>query len=218
MAPVTRKSNKNKKVVPSAATRKKRYVSKKNHGKGTTSSVVSTSPIPPRRATAAAPTVSFFETPTDPPVSTSELPDAPSPNSSSNRKSDQESVSENSANTTDWLNPAAVSSLISTSDVVIGDSNLRIQNLHSATVRYVNAKNSAYAKFFKAISQHPTLHHLAEEVDDPECSDGSKEHRLVILCRGTKTKAKYNILNSALLVTAKNVKLLSHRHIDLAKR
>ena len=143
-----------------------------------------------------------------PPIVTNEEPtSAPAAISNSNEN-----------NSIDFLDAAAISGFISNSNVVVGDSDERIRNLNSNTSRYSLAKKNAFKKFFEALANHPSLFELAEEVDDPECGEGEVEYRLIILCRGVKTKAKYNILNSALLVTASNVKKLTHSHVDLAKR
>ena len=91
-----------------------------------------------------------------------------------------------SVDSIDYFDPAQVSCQIENTNVVLGDSDERTRNLHSNCKKYANQKNNAYKKFFEAIASHPTLSHLAEVVDDPDCADGSKEHRLIILCCGVK--------------------------------
>ena len=197
MAPVTRKSNATSKA-PSSAASNMRNRCRRSRRNATRSSV------PPASVDASVPSESVLAS-TDPNVE-------PTPTSAPVSNS-------NNANTAvDFLNAAEVSGFISNSNVVVGDSDERIRNLDSNTTRYSLAKKNAFKKFFDALSQHPSLFQLSEVIDDPECGEGETEYRLIILCRGVKTKAKYNILNSALLVTASNVKKLTHTHVDLAKR
>ena len=197
MAPVTRKSKSSNKDARSAASniRKRCNTSKR---KSTARSAVARSTVA-RSAPAPSPTPD--PAPDLAPVSTAV------PNNSRNEN-----------HTVDFSDPSAVSGFIATTNVLVGDSDKRIHNLDSNTTCYAIAKKNAFKKFFEILSKHPSLHNLAKVIKDPECGSGVMEHCLIILCRGVKTKAKYNILNSALLVTASNVKKITHANVDLTKR
>ena len=206
MVTQTRKSKRGKSVAPHSASSVIRNRCKQQKKKTTVRSLPAP-PVPP------APPAPPAEKPSPAPPSPSAYPASFFEN-----QSPDPSISESDYEPIDYLDPGQVSNIINQTNVVIGDSDDRIRNLVSTTKKYNLQKYNAYKKFFEAIANHPTLNHLAEEVVDPYCADGSKEHRLIILCRGVKTKEKYNILNSALLVTAQNVKLASHQHVDISSR
>ena len=121
-------------------------------------------------------------------------------------------------NSIDFSSAAAVSNLISTTNVFEGETSERISKLQLNTVKYTSSVTGVVNHFFKILSSHPTLKHLADEVQDPDASEGTMEFRLVILARGTKNHDKYKILNTSLLVAAMNIKLQKHKDVDLTKR
>ena len=78
-----------------------------------------------------------------------------------------------------------------------------------------SAHNSVQ-RVFSILINHPTLSGLAEMVKDPLST--SEESNLIILTCGTKTRDKYNILNTALLAVALEMKKKAHSDVDITKR
>jgi hypothetical protein len=80
----------------------------------------------------------------------------------------------------------------------------------------VASAHNSVSRVFSILLNHPTLSGLAEMQPDPLSS--SDEFNLILLTRGTKTAAKYNILNTCLLAVAIELKLKNHNDVDLTKR
>jgi hypothetical protein len=85
-------------------------------------------------------------------------------------------------------------------------NNLRKCACHSE--KYASDTQGYENRFFDALSDHPALLFLADEVVDPEATD-LKVRRLYLICRGTITEAKRQVLNSALLLFGETLYLLS---------
>ena len=130
----------------------------------------------------------------------------------------QDASNQSNPTDVDFTSAAAVSNLITTTNVFIGDSDERIAALQLNTKSYISSVSNCIDHFFSILSKHPTLHHLAEKKQDPKCSEGTLEYQLIILTRGDKTKDKYIILNSSLLYVGMNMKLQKYQHIDLTER
>lgn len=194
MAPKTRKS--------SSSSKKK-------------SAVTATKPRKKRNSRSANPTVSVSVGGVTSTVSSVADPPPPSTVSS---VSNENIATASTSNVTDFSSAAAVSNLISTTDIFEGDTNERISKLQLNTAKYTSSVTGVVKHFFGIISKHPSLHNLSDVIQDPTSSEGTLEYRLVILTHGTKNHDKYKILNTSLLVAAMNIKLQKHSDIDLTKR
>ena len=186
MAPLTRKSSKEK--VPISASSIIRGRRKMN--KNSTASSVSRSSA----AEAAA-----------------------APEKTSTEKTD-EVLEPATTNTVDFDSAAEVSNLISTSNIFGSETTQRISKLQLNTPKYTTSLSGAVTHFFAILAKHPSIHHLADTIQDPSASEGTMEYRLVFLVRGVKTQDKYNILNTSLLVAGMNLKLMKYDDVDITER
>ena len=91
-----------------------------------------------------------------------------------------------------------------------------IRKLNSNSADYVASAHNSVSRVFSILLNHPTLSGLAEMVPDPLSS--SNEFNLILLTRGTKTAAKYNILNMCLLAVALELKLKNDNDVNLTTR
>jgi hypothetical protein len=83
--------------------------------------------------------------------------------------------------------------------------NLRKCVCHSE--KYASDTQGYQNRFVDALSDHPALSFLAYKVVDPEATD-LKVRWLYLICRGTITEAKKQVLNSALLLFGETLYLL----------
>ena len=93
-----------------------------------------------------------------------------------------------------------------------------LRKISSNSVNYIRSCDIVVSKFFQILTSNPNISFLANQVQDPEVEDGRLEFTLILLTRGVKTQAKYDILNLALLFWATNLKKKNHEHVDLTQR
>jgi hypothetical protein len=139
--------------------------------------------------------------------------------SSSKKKSTPSIKKTNEPSKIDFSNTKSVSAFISKSTNLFSDVDVtqRIRKLNSSSALYVASAHNSVKRVFSILLNHPTLSGLAEMVTDP-LSPSEKESNLILLIRGTKTHDKYNILNTALLAVALELKKKTHSNVNLTTR
>lgn len=102
--------------------------------------------------------------------------------------------------------PSSESSIAEVSRFIVESSSLfgsaaytaKIRNLHANTKGYESKKTIIVDRFFAIISCHPDLSFLADFVKCPETNKSIQVFFLQV--RGVKTMAKWNILNTCMLL------------------
>jgi hypothetical protein len=122
--------------------------------------------------------------------------------------------------TVDFCSTASIAKYISNSSNDIYSNNTEmnklIMSISANTVRYDTKADGSTNKFFNILSSHPSLGNLGRKVIDP--LSGIEEYQVIILTRGEKTQAKYDVLNAALLIVAMNLKMVGYEDVDMTTR
>lgn len=112
----------------------------------------------------------------------------------------------------------SVATFLRTKLILDADANTNIdfKNMEMNTSEYSSSCNHSISLFFSILSNHPQLSFLSVPTPDPQ--SGTTEPALILLTRGSKTQAKYEILNSAFLAVAMKRKMKGYGHINLNDR
>lgn len=123
----------------------------------------------------------------------------------------------------DFTSAASVSKFLESNSFKFVDNdqsnqmNSFLNSLNSSSVEYIKNAMSSVNNFFNTLSKHESVHNLADRVLDPE--SGKYQYQLILLTRGIKDAAKFNVLNKAFLVVSLEwCKLKKMMHVDLLKR
>ena len=142
--------------------------------------------------------------------------------STSSATSSTSSSSSSESGVVDFSNISSVARLINTDHVAIYNNSHvtteELRNLQMNTKGYTNQKARTVARFLTILSNHPNLSNLALSILDPHGDGVTEEYQFIILTRGTKTKAKYDVLNSVLLIFSLNAKMAGYEEVDLSER
>jgi len=95
---------------------------------------------------------------------------------------------------------------------------LDVSQLTYRNKAYQKQLNDNVIRAMEILSRHRQLGKLAEIIDDPESGNGKVEYLLIILTRGVKTKAKFELLNTALLIISHGYKRQGYETIDMLTR
>lgn len=82
------------------------------------------------------------------------------------------------------------------------EETLLIRHSQGTTSRNKKQQAKSLAQFFAALEAHPTLHPLALVKPNP-AADREQEEAIYEILRGMKTPAKWNILNTAMIIFGK---------------
>ena len=86
------------------------------------------------------------------------------------------------------------------------------------TKGYEKRKMKSVIAFFTFLKNHPTLSSLADEIIDPDDDGVQKEYRIIILIRGVKNRAKYDVINSAFMIAGLNLKMKGYEDVNFSDR
>ena len=127
-------------------------------------------------------------------------------------------IKEKKGKPVDFSNAQSVSKFITGSTDLFNNETAtnHIRQLNSNSALYVASAHNSVSRVFSILLNHPLLSGLAEMESDPLSS--SEEFNLILLTRGTKTQAKYNILNTCLLAVALELKLKDKADVNLTTR
>jgi hypothetical protein len=122
--------------------------------------------------------------------------------------------------TVDFCSTSSIAKFISSTsnEIYSNDTEMNklIMSISTNTSRYDSKADMLTNKFFNILGSHPSLGNLGKKVIDP--LSGIEEYQLIILTRGEKTQAKYDVLNAALLIVAMNLKMVGYEDVDMTTR